>query len=87
MKLAIQVLRKEIDRLGGELFSQELDKFILKGTALQGDSHSERRLKMDEFVGNLMGGDYTGDPRAKDIEELFEAITLLAEHDSKGDCL
>lgn len=86
MRTAIQILRKEIDRIAGELFSEELTKRILQQSAEYGDEESARKLKMGEFVDRLMGKpeSFDNNPKAQAICDLVEAIRILAEQD-KGD--
>lgn len=83
MKHAIAILRSEIDRLGGELFGAEFEKIILERTAEAGSEDSARKLKMNEFVNNLLDGQYDNEDKANKIEELFLAISVLADYDKR----
>ena len=65
---AIDILRKEMCRIGGELFEAEFVKIALKQQATAGSKEAAKELSMVDFMEKMFAG---GASLETDKEQLF----------------
>lgn len=67
---AIEILRQEVNRLGGELFAQAVLEMALKARAENGDKEAEEQLSVLEFTTELFNN------VSQDKQEVFDQLVV-----------
>jgi hypothetical protein len=75
---AVLTLRKELDKIGGEIFSEKMDKYISEVQYETGDDEVKKKIESQNFLLNLLNGKYKTEKYDLFIEYL-NAIKILKE--------
>ena len=76
----LDLLRAEMNRVGGVLFAEATIQESLKAKAELGDQAANRALKTGEFVNNLFDIETARTPEEAYFIELVDAMGVLAKH-------
>ena len=76
MDYAIEILRQELYKIGGEIYAKGLSKEILNRKAENGDEEAKSELSMLEFTDRLLKGSIK-DGKSDKFKELVAAINYL----------
>lgn len=76
---AIDLLRTEMCKIGGELFEKEFVTLCLETRAEQGDEEAKKELNMSSFVEKMLGGIQSDDDKSTKFKSLLESILVLSK--------
>ena len=84
-EVALEILKNELFKLGGKLFSVAAIEHFTKIKANEGDKEAEEALKVANFVNSLFSNfNYSLDSRSKrDFDSLVSTIVFLNEQQKK----
>lgn len=78
-QFAIDLLRGELCKIGGEIFAETFEREVLKIQAEKGNKDVQEELNMIDFLSKLLRNEVLEDDKTAQFHSLLKSILVLSK--------